>query len=88
MVRTESHSRVALGGVMDVGFHHRRVDAQFLAVFQTQLDAGLDDLWVDAPHGLGSEVQEGPVESIVFGDGLTVKIRKDAQRVTIVDAIA
>ena len=36
-----------VSGVMNVGFHHRGVDAESLAVFQPQLDSRLDHELID-----------------------------------------
>src|SRR3989449_10898048 len=73
---------------MNVGFHYRGVDAEFLAVFQTELAGGLDDGLVDGFQRGRRESVEGPVEGVVLGDQVAVKLRKSAQRVAIVDALA
>src|SRR5437870_5971553 len=54
-----------VGGVMNIGFHHRGVDAKSLAVFQTQLDSCLDDELIDIAKRLRCKPVEGAVESIV-----------------------
>src|SRR5438876_2565344 len=73
---------------MNVGFHYRGVDAEFLAVFQTELDGGLDYGLVDGFQRGRRESVEGPVEGVVLGDRVAVKLRKAAQRVAIVDTLA
>src|SRR6266568_2501028 len=67
-----------VGGVMNIGFHHRGVDAKSLAVFQTQLDSGLDHELIDITKRLRCKPVEGAVESIVLGDRLAVKSGKAA----------
>src|SRR6266550_8082530 len=67
-----------IGGVMNVGFHHRGVDAESLAVFQTQLDSGLDDELIDVAKRLRRKPVEGAVERIMLGDRLAVKLGKAA----------
>src|SRR6266849_9636761 len=67
-----------IGGVMNVVFHYRGVDAESLAVFQTQLDSGLDDELIDIAKCLRRKPVEGAVERIVLGDRLAVKSGKAA----------
>src|SRR5450759_732217 len=73
---------------MNVSFHYRGVDAEFLAVFQTELDGRLDHGLVDGLERGRGEPVESPVESVVLGDQVAVKLRKAAQRVAIVDPLA
>src|SRR5664280_3457524 len=73
---------------MNVGFHYRGVDAKFLAVFQAELDGSLNHGLVDGFQRGRRESVEGPVEGVVFGDKVAVKLRKAAQRVAIVDPLA
>src|SRR5450755_4222035 len=73
---------------MNVGFHYRGVDAEFLAVFQTELDGSLNHGLVDGYQRGRGESVEGPVEGVVLGDKVAVKLRKAAQRVAIVDTLA
>src|ERR1039458_9597761 len=73
---------------MNVGLHYRGVDAEFLAVFQTELDDRLDHGLVDGLQRGRGEAVEGPVEGVVLGDKVAVKLRKAAQRVAIVDPLA
>ena len=73
---------------MNIGFHDRGIDAEFLAVFQTELDGRLDHGLVDGFQRGRCESVEGPVEGVVLGDKVAVKLRKSAQCVAIVDALA
>src|SRR5712691_5474894 len=73
---------------MNVGFHYRGVDAEFLAVFQTEFHGALDHKLVDGLERGWSEPVEGPVEGVVLGDRVAIKLGKPAQRVAIVDAVA
>src|SRR5713226_9813281 len=72
---------------MNVGFHHRGVDAESLAVFQTQLDSRLDHELIDITKRLRRKSVEGAFERILLGDWLAVKLGKAAQREAIVDAL-
>src|SRR5216117_2672541 len=65
-----------IGGVMNVGFHHRGVDAESLTVFQPQLDSGLDDELIDVAKCLRRKPVESAVEGIMLGDRLAVKSGK------------
>src|ERR1039457_5691060 len=73
---------------MDVGFHHRGVDAQLLAVFQAELDRTLDHGLVDGLHGGRGEPVEGAVEGVVLGYAMAVEVGKAAPGIAIVDAFA
>src|SRR5580704_17696000 len=73
---------------MDIGLHHRGIDAEFLAVFQAELVSRLHYGLVDGFQRGRRESVEGPVEGVVLGDKVSVKLRKSAQRVAIVDALA
>src|SRR5450631_695584 len=70
------------------GFHYRGVDAEFLAVFQAELDGRLNHGLVDGFQRGRRESVEGPVEGVVLGDKVAVKLREAAQRVAIVDTLA
>src|SRR5439155_19406002 len=70
--------QAGVGGVMNVGFHHRGVDAESLAVFQTQLDSRLDHELIDVAKRLRRKPVEGAVERIMLGNGLAVKLGKAA----------
>src|SRR5438034_11501358 len=76
-----------IGGVMNVGFHHRGVDAESLGVLQPQLDSGLDHELIDITKRLRRKWVEGAVERILLGEGLAVKRGKAAQREDSVDAL-
>jgi len=71
---------------MDVGLHHRGVDAQLLAVFQAELDRGLDHGLVDGLHGGRGEPVKGTVEGVVVGHAMAVQVGKAAQGIAVVDA--
>src|SRR5438034_2656482 len=73
---------------MNIGLYHRGINAQTLAVFQAELDGGLDHSLIDGLHGSRGEPGEGPVEGIVFGYAMTVEVGKAPQGVAIVDAFA
>ena len=51
---------------MNVGFHHRGVDAESLSVFQTQLDRRLDHELIDVAKRLRGKPVEGAVEGIML----------------------
>ena len=71
---------------MDVGCHHRGVDAQLLAIFQAELNGALDYGRVDRLHGGWGESIEGTVESSMLGPAMTVEVRKGAQGMAVIDA--
>jgi hypothetical protein len=73
---------------VNVGFHHRGVNPEFLAVFHPECHGRLDHGLVDALERGRGEPVEGSVEGVVLGDRETVKLSKSAQRVAIVDAVA
>src|SRR6266568_6052434 len=73
---------------MNVGFHYRSVDAEFLAILQTELHGRLDYGLIDGCQRGWREPVEGPVKGVVLGDKFGVKLRKAAQRVAVVDALA
>jgi hypothetical protein len=73
---------------MDIGFHHGGIDAQFLAVLQTQVDSRLDHGLVDGLEGLRRQPVEGAVKGVVFGHAMAVKVGKAAQRIAVVNAFA
>ena len=70
-----------IGGVMNVGFHYRGVDAELLAVFQTELDGRLDHGLVDGFQRGRREPVEGPVEGVVLGDEVAVETAVNPRRV-------
>ena len=73
---------------MNVGFHYRGVDTEFLAVFQTELDGSLDHGLIDGLHRGRGESVEGAIEGVVLRDAMAVKLGKAAQRVAVVDTFA
>src|SRR5262252_6592032 len=86
-VRTVSHSRVASVGkwiLVSTG----GVDAQPLAIFQTELDGGLHHRLIDRLHSDWGEPIKRTIESIVFGYAVAMEVRKGAQGITVVDAFA
>jgi hypothetical protein len=52
---------------MDIGFHHGRVDAQLLAIFQAELDRGLDHGLIDGLQGGRGDPVEGAIAGVVLG---------------------
>src|SRR4029077_13213400 len=87
--RDRAHRVPQQGGIgreMDIGFHHRGIDAQLLAIFQTKLDGGLDHSLIDGLHGGWGKPIEGAVESIVLWHAMAVEVREDAQSMAVVDA--
>ena len=89
--RDRAHRIPQQGGIgreMDIGFHYGSIDAQPLAIFQTELDGGLDHRLIDRLQGGGSEPVEGTVESIMLGHAMTVEVRKGAQGMAVIDAFA
>src|SRR5260370_15916327 len=74
-----------IGGVMNVGFHCRGVDAESLTVFQPQLDSGLDHELIDITKRLRRKSIKGAVEGILLGYGLAVNRGKAARREVIVE---
>ena len=77
-----------IGGVMDIGFHHRGIDPEFFTILDSEVDGRLHHGAVDGLQGLGSQAEEGAVEGVVFGNGVAVKVREVAQGVSIVNAFA
>ena len=59
-----------------------------LAIFQAELDGGLDHGPVDGLQGGRGEPVKGAVEGIVLGHALAVEVGKVAQRIAVVDAFA
>ena len=57
----------AIGRIMDVGLHHRRVDTQLRAAFQPKIDRRLHHKGVDRPQCCRRQAHEGAVESVVLG---------------------
>ena len=77
-----------IGWMMDIGFGHRRIDAQSLAVLQSQIDGGFKDQVIKGLQGLRPKFVKGPIESVVLRDALAVKACESAQCVPVGDALA
>ena len=77
-----------VGGVVDVGLDHRRVDAQLFPILETTFNGRVDDRLIDGLQGRGSEPVDGAVERVVFGHPLAVELGEMAQRVSIRNAFA
>jgi hypothetical protein len=77
-----------IGGMMNIGFHNRRIDAQLLAVLQTQIDGRFKDHLIEGFKSLWPKFIKGPIESIVLGNAPAVKTREAAQGVTVGDALS
>ena len=71
--------------MMNIGFYDRGIDAELLAVFQVEFHGCLHYELVDGCQRGRGEPVEGAVESVVLGNGVTVELRKAAQREAIVD---
>src|SRR5487761_1895173 len=72
---------------MNIGFYHRGIDAELLAVFQAEFHGLLHYGSVNGCQCVGGEPVEGTVESIVLGDSVGVKQCKAAQGIAIIDAL-
>src|SRR5712691_12284673 len=68
-----------VGRMMNVGLHHRGVDAQLLAVLQSELDRCLHHQIIDRLERLGREPIEAAMERIVSRHRQTIEIRELAQ---------
>ena len=77
-----------IGGMMNIGFGHRRIDTQSLAVFDSELDGSFEDQVIDGLYGLRPKFIKGPIESIVLGYAPAIKITEAAQRVSIGNPLA
>ena len=77
-----------IGGMMDIGFGDRRIDAQSLAVLQSQIDGSFKDQVIEGLQGFGPKFVKGPIESVVLGYAPAVKTRESAQRVSVSDSFA
>ena len=73
---------------MNVGFHHRGIDAQLSCRPPDQLDGLPDHQFVDGLQRGRRESVEGTVEGVVLGYAVAVEVGKAAQRIAIVDAFA
>ena len=77
-----------VGWMMDIGFGDRRIDAQSLAVLQSQIDGSFKDQVIDGLYGFGVKFIKGPIESVMLGYAPAVKTRESAQRVSVSDSFA
>jgi hypothetical protein len=74
--------------MMDIGFGNRRIDAQSLAVLQSQIDGSFKDQVIDGLYGFGVKFIKGPIESVVLGYAPAIKTTESAQRVSIGNPLA
>ncbi len=77
-----------IGWMMDIGFGHRRIDAQSLTVLQSQIDGSFKDQVIEGLQSLRPKFVKGPMESVVLRYTLAVKARESAQCVPVGDALA
>src|SRR5207245_4504383 len=56
-----------IGWMMDIGFGHRRIDAQSLAVLQSQIDGGFKDQVIEGLQGLRPKFVKGPIKASCLG---------------------
>jgi hypothetical protein len=68
-----------VGRMMNVGLHHRGVDTQLLAVFQSELDRRLHHQIIDRLERLGRQPIEAAVERIVSRHWQTIEVCELAQ---------
>ncbi len=78
----------AVGGVVDIGFDHRRIDAQLLAIFEAESHSGLHHALIQGLQRLGCEPVKSAVEGIVLGHRLAAEMRELTQRVSVGDPLA
>jgi hypothetical protein len=78
----------AIGWVVNVSFDHGRVDTQFLAVFQAQVNSGFDNHIIDRLKCCRSEPVKGSIESIMFGNTIAVETGESPQRIPVRDSFA
>jgi hypothetical protein len=74
--------------MMNIGFHNRRIDAQLLAVLQTQINGRFKDPLIEGFKSSRPKFIKGPIKSIVFGNALALKTREPAQGVSVGDALS
>jgi hypothetical protein len=72
-----------VGRMMNVGRNDRRIDAQLAAVFQPHGNGRLHQQFVDKLQRLRRNPGERPLEGIVLGHRLGVKIREPPQRQSV-----
>lgn len=74
--------------MMDVSLRHRGVDAQPLAVLQSEVDRRLHRQLIDRLERLGRESIGAAVERIVSWHRQTIEVRKLAQRASVGNPLA
>src|SRR6266851_1615301 len=77
-----------VGRMMNVGLHHRGVDAQLLAVLQSEVDRRLHHQIIDRLERLGREPGEAAMERIVSRHRQTIEVRELAQCASIGNPLA
>src|SRR6266851_1803308 len=77
-----------VGRLMNVGLHHRGVDAQLLAVLQSEVDRRLHHQIIDRLERLGREPSEAAVERIVSRHRQTIEVGELAQGASIGNPLA
>lgn len=77
-----------VGWMMDIGFDHRRIDAQFLAILQPQSDGRFKDQVIEGLKSLRPKFIKGPIERVMFGNAAAVKTCEPAQRVSVGDSLS
>src|SRR5713101_8924382 len=74
--------------MMNIGLHDRSVDAEFLAILQSQIDRCFHHELIDCAQGLGCESVKSTIEGIVFGHRLAEEVGEAAQGISVGDAFA
>src|SRR5260221_2152319 len=74
--------------MMNVGLHHRGVDAQLLAVLQSEVERRLRHRIIDRLERLGREPIEAAMERIVSRHRQTIEVRELAQCASIGNPLA
>jgi hypothetical protein len=77
-----------IGWMVDVGFDNRRINAQSLAVLDSEIDSSFDDQIIDGLKCRGPQLVKSPIESVMLGYALGVKTRELAQCVPVGDPLA
>src|SRR5216684_6991034 len=74
--------------MMNVSLHHRGVDTQLRAVFQSKIDRSLNHRVIDDFERLRRQPIEAAVERIVLGYPITVEVSKLTQHQSVGDPFA
>lgn len=74
--------------MMNVSLHHRGVDAQPLAVLQSEVDRRLHHQLIDRLERLGRQPIEAAVECIVSWHRQTIEVGELAQRASVGNPLA